>query len=603
MAFFSPRLHGFAVIGFAITLVVAMVDARPHFQIAPRQDAIQNVTSPGSTAAAAPGACSEDWFTAALKEIAVSDPATKVSLVRIPKNVDAGGAFGGQEDDPENMQYGRITGLPALCAVKFHVEVDKTNKDPASAYDVGMFFPTAWNKGMITVGGESWGGGIHWPNMGEGAHRGFVAVSTNNGHNSLFFDTTWATGDGGDGRKQDWGFRAIHGSVVLGKALVAKYYESSEFKSYYSGCSTGGRQGLRELADHVDSFDGLLIGAPAWDTVDISPWMSHLSKVLVDHGGPFTATEITALGKQVELQCDGKQGSDTAPDKIMSDPAACYAHFDIKPLFCPPGVTTECIEQTRAEAVLPAFYEPYKVAATVSTPELVSPGYDLGSEWQWAGVFGVQADGSNLLNTFNMNYQRNFLNQPDADVKTYSDDVVAATRAEGAGRASVPPFDLTAFHDRGGKLILYHGMADGLLPRRNTEAWFTQAGGTGADAFMRYFEVPGMGHCAGSSSQLPLVPWIFGGAGQAAQLKLANVGDGWTNVAIPSNPPKAEADALTALVDWVAGGSGPTEFLAGSLYYDYSLSPPQPWTTRFCAYPKKANFTGGDWRSKDNYKC
>ena len=599
MAILLFRLR--AITAVVLFFIVTIVDARPRLRFIPRQEIPLNLTSPDSGALAANGTCNTDWFNKALDEMAAADKITKISLIRTPKSVDAGGSFGGETDDPENGQFAAITDLPSLCAVKFHVEVNATDGNPASSYDFGIFFPNDWKKGMLTVGGESFGGGINWPNMGQGVHYGFATVSTNNGHNSLPGNMSWAKGD--EGRKQDWGFRAIHGSVVLGKELVARFYDAPEFKSYYSGCSTGGRQGLRELADHVDSFDGLLIGAPAWDTVNISPWMSYLSKILSDNGGPLTLQEIQGLTAQVTAQCDNIQGSDKIPDQILTDSAACYAKFNMTPLFCAPGATIGCMEEKRARAVLPAFYEPYKVPSSVATPELVSPGYDMGSEWMWPGIFGIQADGTNLLNAFNMDYERNFLNQADADVATYSDAVVAASRADGAGKASVPPFDLAPFGARGGRLILYHGMADGLLPRANTERWYNAAGGAGTAAFARYFEVPGMGHCAFSSPALPFAPWIFGGAGQAAALKLLGVGDGFTNFAIPGSPPAAEADALTALVNWVAGGDGPTEILAGSLYHDPRLTPARPWTTRLCAYPKKAVLTGSDMTSKDSYTC
>lgn len=58
----------------------------------------------------------------------------------------------------------------------------------------------------------------------------------------------------------------MHGSVSLGKALTAAFYNTSVKYSYYSGCSTDGRQGLKSLELLSDNFDGVLSGAPAWWT-------------------------------------------------------------------------------------------------------------------------------------------------------------------------------------------------------------------------------------------------------------------------------------------------------------------------------------------------
>src|SRR6516225_8526177 len=61
----------------------------------------------------------------------------------------------------------------------------------------------------------------------------------------------------------DWGWRGLHGSVVFGKQLIKEYYGKVPSHSYYRGCSTGGRQGLKEAQMFPDDFDGIIAGAPA----------------------------------------------------------------------------------------------------------------------------------------------------------------------------------------------------------------------------------------------------------------------------------------------------------------------------------------------------
>ncbi|PWY69992.1 tannase-domain-containing protein [Aspergillus eucalypticola CBS 122712] len=67
----------------------------------------------------------------------------------------------------------------------------------------------------------------------------------------------------------DWGWRAMHLSVVEAKKVIAAYYGKPLDYRYYNGCATGGRQGLKEIEAFPDDFDGAVVGAPAW-------WTAHL---------------------------------------------------------------------------------------------------------------------------------------------------------------------------------------------------------------------------------------------------------------------------------------------------------------------------------------
>ena len=103
--------------------------------------------------------------------------------------------------------------------------------------------------------------------MGVFSQYGFSSMSTDTGHNSTVLDGTWGLNQ--PDRLFDWGYRAMHGSVTLAKQITVAYYSTNVSYSYYASCSTGGRQGLKELQLHPESFDGVVVGAPAWD-------MTHL---------------------------------------------------------------------------------------------------------------------------------------------------------------------------------------------------------------------------------------------------------------------------------------------------------------------------------------
>lgn len=60
----------------------------------------------------------------------------------------------------------------------------------------------------------------------------------------------------------DFAYRSVHTGVVVGKQISQAYYGTAHKKSYYLGCSTGGRQGLKSVQDYPEDFDGVVAGAP-----------------------------------------------------------------------------------------------------------------------------------------------------------------------------------------------------------------------------------------------------------------------------------------------------------------------------------------------------
>ena len=210
-----------------------------------------------------------DCSPASLSSILPSSATLNFALP-VPQN----GSFG---QGPINLEFPtNATGLPALCAVGINVE-----SSPTSSYNVGLFLPQTWNARTMTAGNGGLGGGINWPDMGAFSHYGFAAIATDTGHVSNFSDGTWALN-----RPEsiiDWGYRAMHGSVVLGKQVIEAYYGNGTNATtgtiaynYYASCSTGGRQGLKEIQQYPEDFDGIAIGAPAWWTTHLQTWTEHL---------------------------------------------------------------------------------------------------------------------------------------------------------------------------------------------------------------------------------------------------------------------------------------------------------------------------------------
>lgn len=129
------------------------------------------------------------------------------------------------------------SGLPSLCAVIV--------KNETANYRFGMFLPDTWNSKLLVIGSYAFLGGINWLDMGAGVKYGVATLATDTGHNSGQGDMTWPTTEQ---LRVNWAYQAMEGSITLGKTLIQTYYKDKQIAySYYSGCSTGGRQGLKQI--------------------------------------------------------------------------------------------------------------------------------------------------------------------------------------------------------------------------------------------------------------------------------------------------------------------------------------------------------------------
>jgi feruloyl esterase len=98
----------------------------------------------------------------------------------------------------------------------------------------------------------------------------------------------------------------------------------------------------------------------------------------------------------------------------------------------------------------------------------------------------------------------------------YDTDIPLVTASSPAVNNST---DISAFLDRGGKLIFYHGLSDSGPPWPYTLKYFRDVEArykkqADASDFMKLYLVPNMGHCGGNAATdrfdmlAPMVDWI-----------------------------------------------------------------------------------------------
>ncbi|MEJ0065208.1 MAG: tannase/feruloyl esterase family alpha/beta hydrolase [Caulobacteraceae bacterium] len=284
---------------------------------------------------------------------------------------------------------------------------------------------------------------------------------------------------------------------MIAKAVVERFYGAKPAWSYFRGCSTGGREGLAEAAWAPDDFDGIVAGDPAFAVGAIAnTWDSQ--HLLRPDGAPvIPAAKLVVLHQAILAACDALDG---VKDGIMMDPRAC--HFQVASIECKGGGEgADCLSAAQVAAAEAVYDGPRD-----SKGQRLYPGGAMfGAEASW----GTTADSASLpagAERFLEFWPNPPLSYTYRDFNFDTD--LPKIKASLALYDPVPPGeapDLTAFERRGGKLILYHGWADGGVSPINTLDYYSQvAHGQGGMAkvrgWFRLFMVPGMFHCRGGDA-------------------------------------------------------------------------------------------------------
>ena len=509
--------------------------------------------------------CSEAAFAAVLP----SNASVKF-VVPVPQN----GSFGGGPDDLEFPT--NATNLPSLCAVSINVI-----SSSVSSFNFGLFLPNSWNSRVMTSGNGGFGGGINWPDMGTSTQYGFAAIATDTAHLSTDIDLSWALNK--PESIVDWAYRAMHSSVVMAKQLVDAYYGQPILHSYYASCSTGGRQGLKEIQMFPEDFDGVLIGAPAWWTTHLQTWRVHLGLINLPStsSNRIPASLFPTVVDEIMQQCDGQDGVE---DGIIMDPYAC--NFYPEALLCGSnGNGSDCLTPAQLDTLYRVYGDYVDVNQT-----FVFPALALGADP--TPLVGV--DDSPL--SLGTGYVTNFLvNNSNWDYRTYDYSVVQLADQLDPGNATADGFDLSAFEARGGKLLQYHGLVDPLIATGSSIYYYKHVlramaqKGISLDDFYRFFLVPGMGHCSVGE----VAPWYFAAGNQ----HLAG-----TTHSVPGFE-DAEHDSILAIMRWVENGIAPDQIVATKFVNDTPAMGVQSQRP-LCMYPKQAKYAGeGDINKPSNWSC
>jgi len=443
--------------------------------------------------------------------------------------------------DPE------VSDLPAFCRVLATLAPSSD-----SEIVIEIFLPTSgWNGKFQAVGNGGWGI-INYGPFNAALRRGYATATTNTGHRGGG-SASFALGH--PEKLTDFAYRAVHEMTVTSKAIIANFYGSGPRYSYWNGCSTGGRQGLKEAQKFPADFDGIIAGAPANYQTHLHVWSVAVAQAVHKEPGSYIPPEkYPAIHKAALEACDAMDG---LMDGLIQDPTRC--HFDPKVIECQGADSPSCLTGPQVEAAR-KIYAPVKNSRTGAE---IFPGMEPGSELGWAPLAGPKA-AAVATDTFTYIVYKD----PNWDWRTMNPDTDTALADKidnGLINATDP--HLTPFFSHKGKLIMYHGWSDQLIAPGNSVNYYESVakklgGASKAADEIRLFMVPGMAHCAGGEG-----PNTF--------------------------------DMVSAMEQWVEQGKPPEQIVAS-----HSQNGTIDRTRPLCPYPQVARYKGtGSIDDASNFTC
>ncbi|MFF0292676.1 tannase/feruloyl esterase family alpha/beta hydrolase [Kitasatospora sp. NPDC004614] len=455
---------------------------------------------------------------------------------------------------------GVVPDVPAHC----EVTVTLTHPGANDRAKVQIWLPeSGWNGRFQAAGGAAYAAG----NIGSVAaavKQGYAAATTDAGVDTSGLDSSWALD--GQGRinaalLENFASRSVHEMALVGKQVVDGVYGHTAFRSYFNGCSTGGRQGYMEAQKYPTDFDGINAASPAinWNQFEVATLWPQV--VMNEQHTYPTACEFNAFNQAALKACDKLDG---IADGLISDPNRC--DFDPRRLI---GMKVVCegkeytISAADAEVVRKIWDGPrdshgkrlwyglpigadFGPLAASTTTDGVTTGAPFIVPAEWVANFVQKQPG---FSSANLTYPQ-------------FEEIFRKARAEFDPAIGTRDADLSAFRDAGGKLLSWHGDADPVIPTAGTVDYRKRVedrmgGSAKVDNFYRVFLAPGVGHCALNG-----------------------------------------ADDMAALTAWVERGQAP-----GVLHATLPTADGRNVTRDVCRYPMVSRYAFGDPNAASSFRC
>jgi feruloyl esterase len=507
---------------------------------------------------------------------------------------------------------GSLPALPAHCDLRGKINERSGANGQHYAINFHMRLPSEWNgKFFFEGGGGSNGnigealGNLQGQQTGNALTLGYAVVSQDSGHDNATNNDPKLNGTQTFGldpqARLDFGYNSYDQVTQAAKALIKAYYGKPPERSYYVGCSEGGREAMMMSQRFPDYYDGILACSPGFklpkaavaEAWDVQAFASAARETGINdaNGQPllnktFTDADLTLAANAILSACDKLDGLE---DGIISNFRAC-THALVKPkleaLTCKGAKDVSCLTASQITAL-------EKVYGGAKN----SKGESLYSDWAWDAGIGnggwrswkigaFAAPANTAINaTLGSGAVSAIFSTPPVPTPSggaapiafmlglnMDTDAPKIFAESGTYTKSSWDFmmasntDLSAFKRHGGKLLITHGVSDPIFSVNDTISWLDEVNkknkGKAAD-FVRFFAIPGMTHCGGG-------------------------------------PSTDRFDAFSALVAWVEKKTAPDSIVA-------TAGPATPWPGRsrpLCSYPAIPRYKGaGSIEDAASFRC
>ncbi len=424
---------------------------------------------------------------------------------------------------------------------------------PEIRFEVNL--PAGWNGRFLMSGNGGYAGeALDSPQRAAGRARtvrlGYATAATDTGHDA----SVEPLGTFAQNRQKlyDYAFRSLHTTAETAKRLITAYYGVKPARSYFQGCSTGGRQALILAQRFPEDFDGIISGAPVLNFSGTMVGYTRIAQALA--AAPIASSKLALLAERIYAGCDATDG---VKDGLIDDPRRC----DFRPARdlpkCPEDAgQANCFSAGQVGALEIIYSD------VTSRGQRIFPGWPVGAEIAgpngrsgWDGWL-IRDSAPTISVTFAETFFRNMAfpeKNPNYNLASFDFDKDPARLEWIHNVLDATDPDVSRFRDGGGKLIMYFGWADPALNAQMGVDYYEsvlERMGASTPAFFRLFMAPGMFHCGG-------------GVGPSA------------------------FDMLAPLVDWVERGTAPDRVLASRLV-DGKVARTRP----LCPYPQVARHHG-----------
>ncbi|SFM68432.1 feruloyl esterase [Variovorax sp. OV329] len=488
--------------------------------------------------------------------------------------------------------------VPAHCQVRGSM-YQRTSAVDGQNYAVGfeMRLPQNWNGrffyqanggvdgSVATATGPVGGGGP----LNNALAMGFAVISSDAGHSAPtpFFGLDPQA-------RLDYGYQAVAKLTPMAKALIASAYGKGPDRSYFGGCSNGGRHTMVAMSRYPDDYDGFLVGDPGFRLPLAAAanivGAQNYNAVATTPGSPgtgFTQAERTLVSQAVLAKCDALDG---AADGLVQDVSACQAAFNLDrdvPT-CATSRDGTCLSADQKQRIGQLFAGAVDGGGRKfysSFPFDAGLGTNGWAAWKFSNSLNLDSGAVGFIWQVPPEAQAGFVGATftlTANIDSILAKITStnATYTENSLSFMTPPnpSDLSRLKKRGAKVMAYHGTSDPIFSSDDTKRWYEElaaANGGSASNFARYYQVPGMNHCSGGPATdqfdmlTPLVNWVEKGVAADSVVATAR-GTG--------NAAGANTDVPAT---WAADRSRP-----------------------LCAYPKVARYKGsGSIELAENFAC